>query len=621
MPVAEPGGKPRQPASPQPGPAAPASPRLRDLWQAPTLIVGAGLLVPGLAAALSARPPFDMSAALDRAETLLHAGQAQEALSHLNAEPLSHLNAPTTSLEQRRHFHLLLADALDAAQRQHGLPHPENNRRIVEEYERVEAMGHPLDAERIDRTARALAGLKRHDEALRRVGSLSDEEGPRRIALRKHVARSMLDGVHIDPAHPPPERSLQDVIDVLGALTADPAATDLDRLWAVARQAELRIRAGYPAAAIDHLLPALHRLQQLEGHEAGELFGLLGRSYFDLGQVAEAEKHLARAEALLDNGSDDKGRVQLMLARCSSMRGEREESRERFAGAVADFGSSDIAPEALLGLAEAEAALGAFDRALDAYTALLDVMEQRALADDDLRERLNGSLRDRTEDRTAAGEAELALRFAALGERLHRAGKTPAWTLLALAENNRAIGERLYAGILNPSGEVVWEHVDPVTRAQIRRAFGQAASRFREHARSMIGQDEDAYGRSLWAAGECFDRAGDLDMAIAAFSEYASGRPNDARRFGARFRLAQSHQARGDFVVAADLYRGLIREDPSSGERFRSIVPLVQCLLADQDPGNDAEGETMLISMLSGGMSPEAPEFRLALNELGGLYY
>lgn len=624
--MAEPGGKSKiTKAKPEPVAAAHArdsgKPRLRDLWQAPTLILGAGLLVAGLAAALSARPTFDISAALDQAEATLASGDAEAALTQLNGEIAAHVNDPATSMERRRHFHLLLADALDSAQRQQGLEHPQNSARIVEEYERVEAMGHELDAERIERTASALIGLGRHDEALRRIGSLPDEEGPRRIALRKRVIESMLEEIHFEPGHHPQESDLQESIDVLGALTADNAATDHDRMWAVARQAELRIRAGYPEAAIDHLLPSVHRLDELHGHEAGELFGLLGRAYFDLGEVAEAEKRLLRAETMLDNGSDEKGEVQLMLARCSSMRGDREEARERFAGAVADYGTSDLAPEALLGLAESESALGAFDRALESYDALLTLIDQRGHAEPGFLAEIDASLRDRTDDRTAAGESELALRFAALGERLHKGSATPAWALLAMAENHRTIGERLYVTVLDPAGEVVWEHVDPVTRAQIRRAFGQAASRHREHAQSMIGIDEDAYGRSLWAAGECFDRAGDLDMTITTFGEYAAGRPADSRRFGARFRLAQAHQARGDFVIAADLYRSLIQEDPSSGERFRSIVPLVQCLLADQDPANDADGEQMLIAMLSGGMSPEAPEFRLALNELGALYY
>ncbi len=622
--MAEPGAK--KPSKPAAAPAEsapePASgpPRLRDLWQAPALILGAGLLVAGLAAALSSREEFDLAAALDGAERLVHAGEAEAALSRLNTEILPHIDAPTTSLEQRRHFHLLLADSLDAAQRHHGAAHPENSKRIVEEYERVESMGQPLDPERIERTARALIELGRIDEALRRIGSLGDEEGARRIGLRKRAVNQMLAAVEPRLHHGLTHSDVQEVIDVLGALTADNAATEHDRVWAVARQGELRIKAGYPEAAIDHLLPALHRLTHLEGHHAGELFGLLGRAYFDLGQVSEAETHLTRAEGMLDDGSDEKGEVQLMLARCSSMRGDRDEARERFAAAASSYAASHLAPEALLGLAESEAALGSHTRAMEAYTRLLDVMADRGHSTPEFIDLVNASLRDRTDDRLSANDPELALRFAALGERLHSGHKLPAWVLLAMAEGNRTIGERLYAKLVGPAGTVEWEYVDPVTRAEIRRTFSIAASRFREHAKAMI-EDDVVYGRSLWASGECFDRAGDVDMAIVSFGEYASGRPSDPMRFGARFRLAQAHQARGDFTMAADLYRSLINDDPSSGERFRSIVPLVQCLLADTDPANDAEGEQMLQQMLAGGMSPEAPEFRLALNELGALYY
>ena len=170
-----------------------------------------------------------------------------------------------------------------------------------------------------------------------------------------------------------------------------------------------------------------------------------------------------------------------------------------------------------------------------------------------------------------------------------------------------------------PSGDLSrLSDADPVSLREVKSRYLSAAAQFRRHAQMVVGEDDRAFAESLWNAADSADLAGDFDNSIRWFAEYANGRPADPRRDSARFRLARAHDARGELAPAIDLYRELISSNPSSGEGFRSYVPLARALLRDPDATNDPEAEALLRRVLGGQIiSPASPEFRVALNELG----
>src|SRR5690606_12769250 len=126
----------------------------------------------------------------------------------------------------------------------------------------------------------------------------------------------------------------------------------------------------------------------------------------------------------------------------------------------------------------------------------------------------------------------------------------------------------------------------------------------RSHAQLVRGGDSTRFVTSLWEAADCADLAGDAEAAQRAFSDYLDQAPaSDPRRSEARWRLARAFQAERQFAAAAAHYRVLVdarlRPSPSgsgAGDPWgdKSIVPLAQCLLDDDDEVNDAEAEDLL---------------------------
>ena len=326
--------------------------------------------------------------------------------------------------------------------------------------------------------------------------------------------------------------------------------------------------------------------------------------------------------------------------------------------------------EAWLGLAEAEATLGNYHEAAEAYKVLVENLRRSPEVDDGhggatvgshapavahgaapandqtadphgappddghaatmpampegppatvaLTPRLMSSLRTLAGDRLNAEDPASTLRFAQIAESLHGPDESPEWTSLLQARAYRTQADDLASGSA-PSGDLTRLHeADPITLRDIKAKYLAAATEYRRHSRAVIGSDDVAFGESLWNAADSADLAGDHEHSVKWFSEFVNGRPSDPRRDSARFRIAKAHQATADLAPAIDMYRELIASNPSSGEGFRSYVPLAQCLMIDADPGNDLEAENLIRQVLAGSvLPPEAPEFRLALDEYG----
>lgn len=591
-----------------------AAPSLRTLWQLPVLAVGAALFVAGAAAVVTRQPVYDLNAALSQVVVRLEDQSYDAALEDLNGEIRSHIDNAGAIDSERARFHLLRADALWLSQRQQGIDSPANNQAIVEEYAIAEELaGEPLPHRSARRLAHSLLSLGRVEPALEHLRSLPEELAHERSELlRKAVEVVMRDRIR--------EAARGMLPTLLAEYRDQPTLTEEEQRWAAAAEARLRIASGYADRAIEPLLRTLQRIPDPDSADAAELLVLLGRAYFETGRMQEAEDRLDRAERLLPDASPVRADAAITLARISQTRGELEDARQRYLSVLGPTGDPDARAAALLGLAETEASLGDSAAAIEAYGGVVEAMH--AGEGGDVEEaRVEDSLRQRAEDRLAAGDNETSLVFAELAEQLRGDREPPVWSVLVRAKASRAIAERLVEPAVVDGGRVEWGKLDPVTREQVRRRFFHAADAFRRHARRVVGDDDDAYADSLFNAGDAYDRAGEPDLAIATFSEYATARPKDPRNASARFRLAGAHEARGDYDVAAEIYRELVVENPQSGEGVRSVVPLVRSILADDDPANDQDAESLLLRVVEGGLPPEAPDFRNALVELGRLYY
>lgn len=609
-----------------------SGPPLRDLWQAPVLALGAALFVGGIIAAFATKPDFDVEAALARAQTMLDEGDSTGSLAELNGKLLEKLGVGDAPEPKRLEFHRLRLNAMSHEIRAKNLGSEENYRRVLAEVKTLESMGATLDAGELARTIEAHLALGDLNAAIERVNQIpSSDSDDRRQLMLKQVIRAAMDSLRDSPSDSRTPQRFEQALALLTRLGADPTLDERDRAWTIARQAELRLEAGYNAEAVGHLLREMQRIDRLDSEQAGELYLLLGTAYFNLGQHDEAIRRLNQADSTLGPTDQKRASANVMLARIALQRGDAEQARERFAFVTTSFAGSADTREAWLGLAEAEGGLGNFDASAEAYETLVQDL-RRGGAEGALgvpeplgppsrapvSQRIIASLRDRAEERLERGDPMSSLRFAQLAERVRDEKDAPAWAALAQARAHRVLADSK-ADASAPSGDRSrLDEADPVSLREIKTRYLEAATQFRRHAQMVIGSDDRAFAESLWHAADSADLAGDFESAIRWFGEYANGRPNDARRDSARFRLARAHDAREELAPAVNLYRDLIAENPSSGEGFRSYVPLARALLRDRDETNDAEAENLLRRVLSGQIiAPSAPEFRVALDELG----
>jgi TolA-binding protein len=635
---------------------APANARRswRGLWQVPTLIVAGGLLTAGIAALLAGAPSPDLDALIDRAESHFAGQEYRLALDELNKNVRPWYDGGSLTPQQMRRFHLLRARAVYMGQRSAGIDLPENAKTIAEEY-LAAAREIPLDSPRdIYFYADAHVTLGLYERALELARSLPTPEqgkpdptegGMARI-YRRIVERQVRD----------PQASGDVALRLLADFLRDGAHHHSDRAWALSRQAQILIRQGSYEAAIARLLrtmPAL--LPDLEPGDVGELHLLLGRAYIETGGMTEAGRQLAAAVACLLDTDERWARATVLLARVEEATGEppeeaRAEARQKYLSVVSRFDGSDERLAALLGLAEVEAALEDFQSSLSAYAKLIDAMMDGAAHLDATREIVTASLLARWRGLFDVGEIEASLAYASLAERLGRYGSasdsqrmTPApEILLAVARSHRALADEPLAGAESPSASRELRarriaELDSATRQSIRTHLVTAGRYYKMHADAISVADNLAFGESLWLAAESFDLAGDLDAAIPLFADYVRFFPGDPRRAEARFHLARSYQARGDYTLAAEHFRSIIvdgrtlassRESGEAGDRQEraglgpyadlSVVPLAQALLLDGDAENDAEAESLLGEVVAGRIgAANTPQFREGLVELG----
>lgn len=624
--------------------------RVRELWQYPALLLGAGLFVTGVVAAFATKPGFDIEGALAHAQSLVEEGRGEPALTELNGKLLDKLGVPDAPMEQRRQFHRLRAAAMYLEMRAKGLQSEANYRRILEELATLESLDVELEAAEVARAIEAHLAVGENDEAIRLVNQIDPEDAERRQRMLKMVIRAALDDLAEESGAGPsqPQERFEQALSLLTRLAADPSLDERDRIWTIARQAELRLAAGYNAEAVAHLLREMQRVDRLRSEEAGELYVLLGRAYFNLGQYTESAQRLSQADTTLAPTDLLRATTNVLLGRIAMLQGDSELARDRFAFVTTSFGAAKDVHEAWLGLAESEATLGNFDQAAEAYRVLVENLRRDPSIDQaegrrsveahapdrhdaeqtstalgppaslPLSARVMTSLRNLSSDRLDADDPSSTLRFAQIADQVRGEKDAPEWTALVQARAHRRLGDDLVDASSPQGDRSRLDEADPVALREIKTRYLAAAEQFRRHAMKVIGSDDAAYGESLWNAADSADLAGDHQRAVRWFGEFVNGRPLDARRDSARFRIAKAHQANGELTPAINLYRDLIALNPSSGEGFRSYVPLARSLFHDADPSNDLEAENLLRQVLGGSiLPPDAPEFRIALDELG----
>ncbi|MEQ9616929.1 MAG: tetratricopeptide repeat protein [Phycisphaerales bacterium] len=600
---------------------------VRDRWQVPTLVLAITMLGATLFTVSRRAPGPDFDGVLDEAARLIENQQVDDSLSLLNGPIRENIEHEHVTPRIRAEFHALRADCLYLLAKARKSDIDDDHRAVLAEYERAKQHdASVLDSHRRTRQVSSLVSLNRLEEAEQMIESIPNELADQRHDLLTELIDSYLEQGSADGR----ERALR----FLAILKSDPLVSEGKRLWAVGRQADVRIANGDAEAAANELLPAIQRLTDRTSPEAGGLLARLGRAHLEMGELIEARKRLEMAIAALPEGSLEAGEAETLIGQIDMMEGNIEAARDRFALATERYRLSPVLVRASLGLGEAEAELGHFDISVESYGKLIELLEdpdELLLQGRDiraLRREVERSLEQRYRDRYLNDDLEFALQYASLSERLFPADDLPDEALRRLADTYRRIAETVLAGSAGLTAEesadvetIDIDDIEPAAAEEARVNFYLAGEYYSRHTRATITHDSQTAADSLWLAADSFDRAGELQLAIRYFGEYAASRTGDARQLEARYRLAQAHQALGSYANAIGIYEEIIEDNPTSAEAYRSHVPLARCYMLIDEGTELTRAEDHLLSVLDGTyFAPESPQFREALMELGQTY-
>jgi tetratricopeptide (TPR) repeat protein len=513
-------------------------------------------------------------------------------------------------------YYLLSGDAISSAQRLKQIDDARNHQSVIDYYtEARDTFLAELNGQRKYNLAESQLALKDVEGAVKTTRSIPDSD----VALRHRMMKRM-----IERALDPLDALLGEArgLAMLTELRQDPLLSADDRLWVVARQTRLRLANGNIEEAIQRLLPELQAMETRRSPEAGHLFLLLGRAYYELGLMDAAADHLQRSTTLLPVADPLFGEAEVALGRISQVNGEVDIARDKFSSAAERFPQPSVAAEAYLGLAEVEAVQSRLDAALSAYDRAIELVLADPLNSTVSPAQVEESIEQHFSRLDTEGDYANALRFAARIERLH--GNDPPPSAVArIAYAHLKLADSLLEGVdVTVDGLPDFGAVDPVTLEQARSNYYRAAMEFRRHARMMTLIDAEASALSLWEAAGAFDLAGDQDRARGAFAEYVQTRTSsDPRWVEAKFRLARTNQARGEYDSAIKLYEDILANHATSELAYSSYVPLAQCYMLRGGEGAAERSEQRLRAVVDGRiLAPDAPEYREALIELGLLY-
>ena len=617
----------------QPGPHTASQDPWRswsNLWQIPALILGAALIGYGLYQASGKAAVIDIPAELAKVEELIASGEYKSAATAIR-EKIDPAIKHAAAQEQSR-YHANVADLVYLSQQAEGLSELQNYQQVVDHFASAVKHGadiHPRQVERWLESLLALGELAAVRERLADLDSiesdrLSGDDALELRAIRNRIFRRWVEaGLRSDDA------SFEELSELLAEYRRDQALPLEDELWAVARQAQLRLESGMSQQAVDFLLVEMRRLEARSSSEApipvGELYGLLGRGYFELGDYDRAQTLLEQALAMFHAPVPPMGDALVLLGQIAATRGQPDLALEKYQIVVRDFPATASYLPGLLGLAEMHSVLGEHETSFEQFRRVQHELAHAAYRREVTPGRIAESLCDRHDAALAMGKLDTALEYALIAEQFFGPDQAPSEVLFRVASTSRQMAENLVGGAARPGEDASASRrlIDPALRLECNRLFEQSGEYFIRHsnAERSSTQSEEQWATSLWMAADSYDLGGRVDLAIKHFLNYLDRRPiDDPRRAETLFRLARAHHSQLDYERAISYYEQVVADRARTTFAAQSYVPLARCLIAvDRQP----EAIAQLRQVLSGDrlLKPDARDYRDALIELGRTSY
>ena len=335
----------------------------KDAWQIPTMLVGAGLLLLGIAFAVATSPDPDITPVLNAADRMIENGGYQEAIEELNTKAYPWIAKPgSTTPEQKRRYHLAKARAIYRGQQKLKLDQDENHVAVVREFLEFERLGGTLAPRDLTALAGTYLARDEIDLALERAREIPMAERVLADEVRKRSIDQLL-----NRPNPDTERAMSLLADMLTDVQLSPE----DTVWALERQGRIRLAEGFADETITRLLRSMPRLERAGVEGRSRLHLILARAYMEVGANIEAERQVQHAMDLSAAGDEHYAEILLARAQLEVMHDETEQARNTFSEIVDRHSSSVAYPWGLLGLGETEAALNETVLAFEAYETLV----------------------------------------------------------------------------------------------------------------------------------------------------------------------------------------------------------------------------------------------------------
>lgn len=592
-------------SSRSPSRSAPAQVPQRSLapgqsWQLPVLLLSLALF--GYAAYLfiDPKPGPTVEARIESARVYLRQERPEAGNEVLNKL----LKTERLDRKQQGTIHLLLADSLEAFQRQKNLDLIGNHEKIVEQTLLAKNCEIELSAVDYQRLATSYERLGKSTEALANYRTALALDKDRELSLHRHVIELLID-----------DNQAVSAMDEIDRYLAIADVADAERAWALGAKAQILIdRDRFAEARV--LLDRAEKLAiSSTPQQQGTLAYRLGYAAWKTRDDDEAERQFLLARELLGIGDPLDADATYALAKIAIDRNLLDPAGVYLQSILVSHPDSKYAPLAKLERGIVRAKQGQDGLALEDLGDTVRLIESDRARYKPLRETTIQALQQSAEMLANRGNYVGTIELMAREQTLEPSPPPAFFT--RLAEVFQARSQQLDLAATQTSG------VDQLKLKQDARAMlSRAGQAFVAHARKIEPSDERGYGESLWKGIDSFDRAGDAPASIDALELFIADRPTDPLAPDALLRLGRTYQAIGAFDKAIAAFTRNQADYPNSLAASKSAVPLAESLLA-KGPENDAMAERVLISVVDENrlITPESSEFRQALFELGQICY
>jgi tetratricopeptide (TPR) repeat protein len=574
-----------------------SSQRFSQLWQLPLFILSIALFVYAGYLFINPGPGATIDQKIAVAQNYLKLDRPDAALQQLSR--ILETEKPLPGPEGQ--IHLLIAEALEAAQKQQRIDVPANHQRIIEQTELAVQLGVKPDAALHLRVADSYAALGHPAEAAEHY----------RQAIAMDVTRSpSLYRKLIDLELASDDSANADVS--LSEYLKLPGLTDAERAWALDQRAGILIDQKHFADA-RKLLADAARLDT-DPVDQGTFNYQLGYCSYREGLPDDAERYLRLARDQLRVSHPLDADAAFYLGKIFEERNDPTTAISFYESILTSHPESKAAPLALLDRGLCRIMLQQTAPGLNDFHELIGQIDRRP-ARAKYKPECVIAFRQAAEIFSDRQDFQSALEVMSYEQELTPSPQPGFFSELGAMYAKRA--DQLEGTIpdANPT--------DKIRRGQqVVDLRNKAAESYILYSHMLTLLDDHGYSDALWKGVDLYDKAGNLQAAIAALELFVRERPSDRLAPDALLRLGRAYQAAGLFDKAIDAFQRNQLNYSKSLAASKSAVPLAQAYIA-KGPAMYARAEATLLSVVENNplVDPAAEEFRQALRELAQLYY